>query len=144
MVGFIIEALPDDAQKALSTLQSDAPPMAPELAAQVVTEELGPPHEVFLDWSDMPVAAASVGQVHRAVTRDGRVVAVKVQYPGIEDVVRWDLDVIELLANIWARLETVIDFRPIAAEMRRNAPEEVDFQHEGRAATWLFQFRQRP
>jgi ubiquinone biosynthesis protein len=61
-------------------------------------------------------------------------VAVKVQYPGIEKIVHWDLQVIDLLTRIWAKLETVIDFRPVAQEMQRNAPEEVNFIHEGRAA----------
>jgi predicted unusual protein kinase regulating ubiquinone biosynthesis (AarF/ABC1/UbiB family) len=76
LLSFIVEALPDDAQQALATLQSDAKPMAPALAAKMVTEELGhPPEKVFLDWQPLPVAAASVGQVHRAVTRDGREVA---------------------------------------------------------------------
>ena len=88
LLGFIMEALPVEAQQALAMLQSDAPPMAPEAAEAVVCAELGsPPHKVFLDWSITPVAAASVGQVHRAITRDGRDVAVKVQYPGVGDAI---------------------------------------------------------
>ena len=58
----------------------------------------------------------------------------KVQYPGIEQVVHWDLQTIRFLANVWSRLEKVIDFRPVVQEMESNAPEEVDFVHEGHAA----------
>ena len=72
LISFIFEALPDEAQDALATLQADAAPMAPSLAADVVRTDLGkPPERVFLDWTDMPVAAASIGQVHRAITPDG-------------------------------------------------------------------------
>ena len=93
LLSFIMEALPDDAQKAMATLQSDATPMAPALAAKMVTDELGqPPERIFLDWQVVPIAAASVGQVHRAVTRDGRDVAVKVQYPGVAESIESDLD----------------------------------------------------
>ncbi|HTH05472.1 MAG TPA: AarF/UbiB family protein, partial [Ilumatobacteraceae bacterium] len=88
LISFIFEALPDEAQEALATLQADAAPMSPSLAASVVQSELGaPPERVFLEWGDMPVAAASIGQVHRAVTPDGRDVAVKVQYPGVREAI---------------------------------------------------------
>ena len=60
--------------------------------------------------------------------------AVKVQYPGIDRIVGWDIETIRWLASIWARIETVIDFRPLAQELERNAPDEIDFEHEGRAA----------
>ena len=93
LLSFVVEALPPEAQQALSALQSDAPPMAPEAAAAVVRAELGAaPQKVFLDWQAVPVAAASIGQVHRAVTRDGRDVAVKVQYPGVGDAIETDLN----------------------------------------------------
>ena len=86
MVSFIMEALPDDAQRSLSSLYADAPPMDPALARRVIIDELGTaPEKVFLDWSPDPIAAASVGQVHRVVLRDGRDAAVKIQYPGVGD-----------------------------------------------------------
>ena len=85
MLSFIIDGLPEAAQQSLASLQGDVPPMSPGAAASVVRAELGAdPHDLFLHWSELPVAAASIGQVHRAVLRDGRVVAVKVQYPGID------------------------------------------------------------
>ena len=67
MISFIAEGLPDEAQQALAALQADAAPMAPTLAASVIRDELGrDPERVFATWEDLPVAAASIGQVHRA------------------------------------------------------------------------------
>ena len=84
LVSFIAEGLPDEAQQALAALQADAAPMAPTLAAEVVEAELGAtPEQIFRRWDDLPVAAASIGQVHRAETTDRREVAVKVQFPGV-------------------------------------------------------------
>src|SRR5215218_11283315 len=98
MVSFIADGLPPEARAALESLQADVPPMAPSLAASVVRDDLGDdPERVFLDWDPVPVAAASIGQVHRAVLRDGRIVAVKVQYPGVDRAIRADLDNAELL-----------------------------------------------
>jgi predicted unusual protein kinase regulating ubiquinone biosynthesis (AarF/ABC1/UbiB family) len=93
MVSYVDESLPEPLRAALSQLQQDAPPMSPELAAGVVERELGaPPAEAFARWDPVPIAAASIGQVHRAMTHDGRAVAVKVQYPGVDEAVRADLE----------------------------------------------------
>src|SRR5690606_11705911 len=71
MVSFIAEGLPSDAQAALASLQQDVPPMAPALARSVVVDELGAdPDKLFLDWDPVPIAAASIGQVHRGVLHD--------------------------------------------------------------------------
>jgi predicted unusual protein kinase regulating ubiquinone biosynthesis (AarF/ABC1/UbiB family) len=132
LLSFIMEALPDDAQKALATLQSDAKPMAPALAAKVITDELGqPPERVFLDWQVVPIAAASVGQVHRAVTRDGRDVAVKVQYPGVADSIEADLD----NAEAFYRLGTAfvlkgLDAKGLVDELRNRMRDELDYELE--------------
>ena len=105
LISFIFEALPDDAQAALATLQADAAPMAPSLAAEVVRGDLGkPPERIFLDWTDLPVAAASIGQVHRAVTHDGRDVAVKVQYPGVHEAIESDLDAAEVMYAMFSSM----------------------------------------
>src|SRR5262249_45498729 len=85
----------------LPPLQDRAPPMSAELAARVVTQELGlPPERAFARWDPVPIAAASIGQVHRAIARDGLAVAVKVQYPGIAETMAADLDNVSLLRKL--------------------------------------------
>jgi predicted unusual protein kinase regulating ubiquinone biosynthesis (AarF/ABC1/UbiB family) len=85
-------------QRVLTKLQEKAPPLSPEAAAKVVREDLGaPPEEVFGSWERSPFAAASIGQVHRARTRGGDLVAVKVQYPGVDKAIENDLKSLSLL-----------------------------------------------
>ncbi len=137
LLSFIVEALPAEAQNALATLQSDAKPMAPALAAKVITDELGrPPQRVFLDWQEVPVAAASVGQVHRAVTHDGRDVAVKVQYPGVAESIESDLD----NAEAFYRLGTAfvlkgLDAKALVDELRTRMRDELDYELEAASQT---------
>ncbi len=132
LVSFIFEALPDDAQAALATLQADAAPMAPTLAAGVVESELGrPPERVFLDWTDLPVAAASIGQVHRAVTHDGHDVAVKVQYPGVHEAIESDLDAAEVMYGMFsAMMLKGLDAKGLVDELRERMREELDYRLE--------------
>ena len=121
--------------RTLSMLHDSVPPRPWDEMRAVIESELGDTVDsLFAEFDRRPIAAASLAQVYRARTHDGHDVAVKVQYPGIDRIVRWDLETIRFLANVWAKLESSIDFRPIAQEMERNAPEEVDFVHEGRAA----------
>ena len=89
-------------QDALKKLQAKAPPLSPEAATKVVTKELGPPEEIFAEWEREPFAAASIGQVHRASTKAGDRVAVKVQYPGIDKAIENDLKSISLLEPMMA------------------------------------------
>ena len=98
-------------------------------AAQVVREELGAdPERVFLDWDEIPVAAASIGQVHRAVTRDGRIVAVKVQYPGMDRAIRSDLDNAELLYGLFACFKLKnLDVKGLVDELRARMADELDY-----------------
>ncbi len=132
LLSFIMEALPPEAQQALSMLQSDAPPMAPEAAEAVVLAELGaPPQKVFLDWQRVPVAAASVGQVHRAVTREGLDVAVKVQYPGVGDAIETDLNNAEgLYRLVGAFALKGLDTRGLVDELRARMRDELDYRLE--------------
>jgi predicted unusual protein kinase regulating ubiquinone biosynthesis (AarF/ABC1/UbiB family) len=142
LVSFIFEALPDEAQEALATLQADAAPMAPSLAASVVSADLGrPPERAFLEWSDLPVAAASIGQVHRAVTHDGRDVAVKVQYPGVSEAIESDLDAAEVMYAMFSTLMLKgLDAKGLVDELRDRMREELDYRLEARN---LDEFAQR-
>lgn len=123
-------------QVALSRLQADAPPMGPALASEVLEADLGRPiEEVFAEFADEPIAAASIGQVHRAVLRDGRDVAVKIQYPGAAQAIRDDLANTELLAT-FIRFGTSMagiatpDMRQATRELSARIAEEVDYRHE--------------
>lgn len=89
-------------QKAMRRLQADAPPMHPDLVREVLTAELGSAVDQFAEFTDEPIAAASIGQVHHAVLRDGRRVAVKIQYPGVAQAIREDLANTELLTTFFA------------------------------------------
>jgi predicted unusual protein kinase regulating ubiquinone biosynthesis (AarF/ABC1/UbiB family) len=134
MLSFIAEGLPPEAQAALATLQADVPPMAPSLAEQVVRDELGgDPEHLFLDWDPVPVAAASIGQVHRAVMPDGRVVAVKVQYPGVDKAIRSDLDNAEMLYGLFAQFALKnLDVKALVDELRGRMADELDYRLEAR------------
>ncbi|MGE0134268.1 MAG: ABC1 kinase family protein [Dehalococcoidia bacterium] len=134
-LGSRADILMEEYVEVLSMLQDAVPPRPWSEMRPVVEADLGAPiDQLFAEFDTNAVAAASLAQVYRARTHEGHDVAVKVQYPGIERVVHWDLQTIRFLANVWSRLETVIDFRPVVEEMERNAPEEVDFVHEGHAA----------
>jgi len=132
MISFIADGLPPEAQAALATLQADVPPMAPSLAEGVIREELGADAErLFLDWDPVPVAAASIGQVHRAVMPDGRLVAVKVQYPGVDKAIRSDLDNAELFYGMFASFALKnMDVKPMVDELRSRMGDELDYRLE--------------
>src|SRR5215475_5505505 len=101
MASYVDDGLTPAVRRTLSRLQDSVPPMSPELAAGMITEELGgPPEQIFAQWDPEPIAAASIGQVHRAITRDGQAVAVKVQYPGIAESMAADLDNVSLLRRM--------------------------------------------
>ncbi|HET6792885.1 MAG TPA: AarF/ABC1/UbiB kinase family protein [Acidimicrobiales bacterium] len=132
MLSFIADGLPPDAQAALATLQADVPPMAPSLAERVLREELGAgPERLFLDWDPEPVAAASIGQVHRAVMPDGRLVAVKVQYPGVDRAIKGDLDNAELMYGLFASFALKnLDVKALVDELRARMADELDYRIE--------------
>ncbi len=132
LMSVVIESLPEPARTSLASLYADAPPMSAELAEGVVTTELGrPPTAVFLDWSPTPTAAASIGQVHRAVTRDGRLVAVKVQYPGAAAAIEADLANAEGMYRLLGSFTLKgVDTRAVVDELRERMRDELDYRIE--------------
>jgi hypothetical protein len=124
-------------QTTLGRLRDEAPPMAPRLARTVLEQELGCRAEsAFAEFDWEPLAAASIGQVHGARLRDGRAVAVKIQYPGVADAIRADLKNAQLLVTFLSlltglytrRLNT--DVRSAAREMSVRIVEELDYKSE--------------
>jgi predicted unusual protein kinase regulating ubiquinone biosynthesis (AarF/ABC1/UbiB family) len=133
MASYVHDGLSPSARRALSSLQDSVPPMSPELAARVVTEELGrPPERSFAAWDPEPIAAASIGQVHRAITHDGRAVAVKVQYPGIAETIEADLGNVALLRPMLKITAPSQDVDALLAELRERVTEELDYRREAR------------
>ncbi|MCV7220919.1 ABC1 kinase family protein [Mycolicibacterium elephantis] len=126
-------------QKALSRLQADAPPMHPALVRKVLDNELGSAVANFADFDDEPMAAASIGQVHRAVLKGGRDVVVKIQYPGVAQAIRDDLVNTELVATflrfVIAASGMKVDIRTLAREATARIAEEVDYRHEAAMIT---------
>ncbi|MFV0306729.1 MAG: ABC1 kinase family protein, partial [Desertimonas sp.] len=106
--------------------------MAPSLAAEVVTADLGAdPVDLFAEWEDMPVAAASIGQVHRATTESGRPVAVKVQFPGVADAIAEDLDGAQVMYSVFSALALQgLDYKSLVDELRVRFGEELDYRLE--------------
>jgi predicted unusual protein kinase regulating ubiquinone biosynthesis (AarF/ABC1/UbiB family) len=128
MASYLDQGMPEPVRQALAELQTNAPPMSAALTDEVVGQELGKrPEAVFAEWDPAPIAAASIGQVHRAITHDGRAVAVKVQYPGVGDAIRADLHNAGMLFNAMTMLFPGLDPEPLVAELRTRLLEELDY-----------------
>jgi predicted unusual protein kinase regulating ubiquinone biosynthesis (AarF/ABC1/UbiB family) len=131
MASYVDEGLSPAVRRTLSRLQDSVPPMSPELAAQVIEEELGlPPGRAFARWDPEPIAAASIGQVHRAISHDGRAVAVKVQYPGIAETMAADLANVSLLRRMLRVTAPSQDVDALIGELRDRVLEELDYRRE--------------
>ena len=131
MASYVDEGLAPSVRRTLSRLQDSVPPMSAELAAGVIEDELGqPPDRLFDRWDPEPIAAASIGQVHRAITRDGRAVAVKVQYPGIAEMMTADLQNVSLLRRMLRVTAPSQDVDGLIDELRDRVLEELDYQRE--------------
>jgi predicted unusual protein kinase regulating ubiquinone biosynthesis (AarF/ABC1/UbiB family) len=141
-------ALPEELagpyRQALTRLQEAAPPLPAASVHRVLAEQFGPDwRDLFVEFDDTPAAAASIGQVHRAVWRTrtkggrprgkaspGRPVAVKVQYPGAGDALIADLGQLARMAGLFRILQPGLDVKPLVAELRARITEELDYELE--------------
>ncbi|MEV5969195.1 AarF/ABC1/UbiB kinase family protein [Streptomyces sp. NPDC051921] len=131
-------ALPEEVagpyRAALTKLQEAAPPMPTRTVHGVLEERLGEGwRELFLEFEEKPAAAASIGQVHRAVWHDGREVAVKVQYPGAGEALLSDLTQLSRFARLLGPLIPGMDIKPLITELRDRVSEELDYGLEAAA-----------
>lgn len=131
-------ALPEEVagpyRAALTKLQEAAPPMPTRTVHTVLEERLGKDwRKLFAEFDDKPSAAASIGQVHRAVWHDGREVAVKVQYPGAGEALLSDLNQLGRFARLLGPLVPGIDIKPLINELRDRVSEELDYGLEAQA-----------
>ena len=138
MASYLDDGLTEPLRLALAELQSNAPPMSTSLAIETVERELGGPlDELFIEFDPVPIAAASIGQVHRAIARDPatgdeRAVAVKVQYPGIAESIVADLKNADLLGLLLKQGFGGLDPAEMIDEIKIRLAEETDYELEAR------------
>ncbi|HUQ76873.1 MAG TPA: ubiquinone biosynthesis regulatory protein kinase UbiB [Burkholderiales bacterium] len=135
------DLVPLDIADELARLQDRVPPFDPDIAAAIIERSLGrPASEVFSSLERLPVASASIAQVHLGVLKDGREVAVKVLRPGVEFEVAKDLALLQSAASLVERLSAEgrrLRPREVVAEFARHLDEELDLMREAANASQL-------
>lgn len=127
----IPDALPKEYVQELTQLQANAPAMGPAFVKRRMVAELGPQWQAKFGSFDLTAAAAaSLGQVHRATTKDGRALAVKLQYPDMASAVEADLRQLKLIFAVYRRMDAAIDTTHIHAEIADRLREELDYERE--------------
>jgi predicted unusual protein kinase regulating ubiquinone biosynthesis (AarF/ABC1/UbiB family) len=130
-LGLVPEEIRPQFQEILAVLQQDARPVSFKAIRKVIEQDLGERlGSVFADFEEEPIAAASIGQVHRAELDDGRRVAVKVQYPGIAEAIQADMQNLRLALKLLNVIAPGIDTGPIAHEIRERIMQELDYELE--------------
>ena len=130
-LGLVPEDVRPEFQRLLARLQDSAEPVSFGAVEGVVEEDLGRPlARAFADFDPEPIAAASIGQVHRATLSDGRAVAVKVQYPGVAEAIHADLQNLRLALKLLSAIAPGVDSATIATEIRERIGEELDYELE--------------
>ncbi len=130
-VGLVQEEYRDEFQRELAKLRDAAPTVSFKQMRRVIEDDLEEPlGDLFEEFDEQPIAAASIGQVYRAVLRDGREVAVKVQYPGVAAAVRADMQNLDMIMRLLKRMTPGMDSKAIAAEIRARIGEELDYELE--------------
>ena len=126
------DILPPELSDILAGLRDKANFMPPKQLDKVLKEEWGPDwRKQFRRFEPRPIAAASIGQVHRALTRDGRTLAIKVQYPGVADSINSDVDNVASLLNLTGLLPEHLDLDPLLEAAKEQLAEEADYEREG-------------
>ena len=136
------DLLPPELAAILAQLRSQAHRMPPEQLRRVLDSEWGPDwRRRFARFNATPIAAASIGQVHRATLPDGRELAIKVQYPGVRESIDSDVDNVATLLRVSGVLPRELDLAPLLTEAKRQLHEEADYEREAtqmtRFADWL-------
>ncbi|MCW2306137.1 ABC1 kinase family protein [Rhodobium gokarnense] len=133
LLATIPDAVPPEYATEFAKLQANAPPMGWAFVKRRMTAELGTGWQKrFASFEHEPAAAASLGQVHRAVHTDGRNLACKLQYPDMESAVEADLNQLGIIFSIHRRTKPAIDTREIAKEIGARVREELDYYREAR------------
>jgi len=131
LLSTIPEALPAEYARELSQLQSAAPPMGPSFAKRRMQAELGPDWAArYAAFDTTAAASASLGQVHKATTHDGRKLAVKLQYPDMASAVEADLVQLKAVFAIHARMNPAVETGDILKELSARLREELDYERE--------------
>ncbi|XP_047594196.1 aarF domain-containing protein kinase 1 isoform X2 [Lutra lutra] len=134
-LGALDYLLPEEYTSTLKVLHSQAPQSSMHEVRQVIREDLGKEiHDLFVSFDDTPLGAASLAQVHKAVLRDGRTVAVKVQHPKVQSQSSKDILLMEVLVLAVKQLFPEFEFMWLVEEAKKNLPLELDFLNEGRNA----------
>ena len=135
LMATIPDVLPPEYADELQKLQADAPPMGAAFVKRRMIAELGSDWlERFASFEAHPAAAASLGQVHRATSHEGRPLACKLQYPDMKSAVEADLAQLDVLFAIHRRMDPAIDTREIAKEIGARVREELDYRREAKHA----------
>jgi len=135
LLATIPDALPADYATQLASLQSHAPPMGAAFVKRRMIAELGPEWRKNFESFDLhPTAAASLGQVHRAIDHDGHSLAVKLQYPDMASAVEADLSQLNLLFSLHRQFDPAVDTKEIAKEIAARIREELDYRREAKHA----------
>jgi predicted unusual protein kinase regulating ubiquinone biosynthesis (AarF/ABC1/UbiB family) len=135
IASFVDMDLPPEAQETyhavLATLRDAAPAVHADEIAGVIANEFGAaPEKIFAWWDPVPIASASIGQVHRARLDDGTEVVTKVQYPGVAEAVQHDLANAEMFAPLARLFSSSLQVRPLMEELRERLLDELDYQQE--------------
>ena len=138
----IPESEREEFKQTLATLRDDVPPLPFNKVEKLLKDELGEKlSDVFDEFDEEAFAAASIGQVHKATTTEGKRVAVKIQYPGIAEAVETDLRNMQMVFPLVKRLAPGLDVKALATELRERIADELDYEveaqnHRAMARAW--------